>query len=144
MGDVLSIGNVYQLVGFLSVLALQFYTKRSVSALSRGQGVLKNEIEATRAVMFRVARIPSDPDGSSEGRVAAFATTVEAALRVAYLQGKADAGGDDVMYPHERIASAARRLAEYAGGGELTMTTGFGGPPGPPSAPPMPGDVHTP
>ena len=106
MADVISVNNIYQLLAFLIVAGLQIWTKWGVNKLAGDQAQLKAEIETSRAEMFRRAKL----NGHGEGLMA----TIEAALKVAYLQGKADGAKPDTPYPQERIAAAARQLAEQA------------------------------
>jgi hypothetical protein len=107
------VNNIYQLLAFLIVVGFQVYTQRGVSKVAGGQSTLKDEIEATRLEMFRLANLTGAPILRTEGRIAGLTTTIEAALKVAYLQGKAD-GRVDATYPHARIAAAAKTLAEHA------------------------------
>jgi hypothetical protein len=114
VADIISIGNIYQLLAFLIVAGLQIWTKRGVNKLAADQAQLRVDIETARGVMFRRVKPPNGHALGSEGHVASVAATIEAALKVAYLYGKADGGKPDAAYPHERIAHAARQLAEHA------------------------------
>lgn len=113
--------EVAQLIAFLIVTGLQVYLQWGVSKLTNQQGRLSGEIEATRAEMFRLSKLSGVQVIRFEDRVTSLAATIEAALKVAYLLGKTDGSKGDVPYPYERIASAARKLAEHATQGqELT------------------------
>ena len=114
MADIISIGNIYQLLAFLIVAGLQIWTKRGVNKLAADQAQLRADMEATRGTMFRRAKPPNGHVVGSEGHIATLAATIEGALKLAYLYGKADGGKPDAPYPQERITHAARQLAEHA------------------------------
>ena len=87
------VNNIYQLLALVVVAGLQAATAWGVKKLTTGQSQLKGEIEASRVEMFRLANLTDTHVIRSEGHVAGVAATLEAALKVAYLQGKVDAKG---------------------------------------------------
>ena len=107
------VNNIYQLLALVVVAGLQALTAWGVKKLTAGQSQLKSDIEAARVEMFRMANLTDTHVIRSEGHVAGVAATLEAALKVAYLQGKVDAKGD-VPFPQERITNAAKKLADVA------------------------------
>lgn len=114
MESILSVTNIYQLLAFLIVAGLQIWTKRGVNKLASGQDKIRIDLESTRVGMFTHAKPPNGHPAGSEGHVASVAATLESVLKVTYLHGKIDGGKADAPYPQERIAHAARQLAEHA------------------------------
>jgi hypothetical protein len=108
-----SVSNVYELIALLVMAAFQVYTRWEVGRLAKKQDVANAVLETNRSHLLRVLDRSTALVASKDVHRADVVGAVEVALKVAYFQGKADAGTAE-PYPEARVIAAAEQLATIA------------------------------
>ena len=122
-----SLTNVYQLLGFLLMIALQVYTRWSVSQVAKKQDAANEKLDLNRAHLANLISSTADRIAGQDVHLADVVEAVEQALKVAYHQGEVDSG-KSVPFPTERIKAAARQIVDIvrkateAGAGETIVS----------------------
>jgi hypothetical protein len=110
MPDGINVTNTYQLIGFLIMVGLQAYLRWEMAQVTKKQDKILAQHDANRAELLRMAeRLSEQLETKGDIRRHDAVEIVEAALRVGYYQGQADAGTDR-GYPAQRITEAAHKL----------------------------------